>query len=103
MDAGDTDAAIAHFRHAIAVQADYFPAHGHMGWAYYRERRWREAAQAFQAAIEHGARSAEFYYELGLALAYQGRCDEARPWLERAIAMEPDSVPAREGLRMCRE
>jgi Flp pilus assembly protein TadD len=77
-------------------------AHGHLGWTHYARRQWPEAAAAFQRAIELGSARPEFYYLLGLALAYQKDCAGARPWLEKALELDPAAEPARQGLDLCR-
>jgi Flp pilus assembly protein TadD len=58
---------------------------------------------AYESALELGAAEPEYYYELGLALAYLERCDEARPWLLKALEVDPNAAPALEGLKLCPE
>ncbi len=54
-------------------------------------------------ALDLGATQVEYYYLLGLAYVFLDRCDEARPWLEEALKIEPNALPAQEGLDLCRE
>ena len=48
-----------------------------------------------------GVTEPEYYYELGLSYVYLDRCDEARPWLEKAIEVDETAWPAWEGLEIC--
>jgi hypothetical protein len=50
-----------------------------------------------------GATELEYSYELGLSYAYLERCDEARPWLLKAIEIDNDAWPTWEGLDLCPE
>ena len=52
-------------------------------------------------AFDLGSEELEYYYELGLAFAYLERCDEARPWLLKAIEKDPYAWPAYDGLDLC--
>ena len=54
-------------------------------------------------AFDLGEDKLEYYYELGLAYAYLDRCDEARPWLLKAVEIDPSAWPAWDGLDMCPE
>jgi tetratricopeptide (TPR) repeat protein len=70
---------------------------------YYVLRNYEDAITAFKNAFDLGADKLEYYYELGLAYVYLERCDEARPWLLKAIEMDPTAWPAWEGLDLCPE
>jgi tetratricopeptide (TPR) repeat protein len=88
---------------ATEVDPTYAPAYGHLGLANYVLRNYEDAIEAYKKAIELGATELEYYYELGLAYAYLGRCDEARPWLLKAIEIDQNAWPAWEGLDLCPE
>jgi len=62
---------------------------------------WEEAIPHFKKAIDLGARSVEYYYELGLSYVFLNQCDQALPWLDQALELDPDSQPAKEGLKLC--
>ena len=64
-------------------------------------RNYEEAIVNFERAIELGGERVEYYYELGLSYAYLDQCDQARPWLEEALAIDPQSLPALQGLELC--
>jgi len=65
------------------------------------KRNYEDAIPNFERAIELGAQSEEYYYELGLSYVYLGECDKAIPWLEKALEINPDSEPAWGGLDLC--
>jgi tetratricopeptide (TPR) repeat protein len=56
-------------------------------------RNYEDAIDAYKKALDLGASEPEYYYEMGLAYAYLDRCDEARPWLLKAIGI--DQMPCR--------
>ncbi len=71
------------------------------GLILYRQRNFEGAIEQLEKAVSFGYSEAEVFYELGLAHAYLEQCEQAIPWLERALAVEPDSPPALEGMRIC--
>lgn len=90
-------------RKATEIDPDYVAAFGHLALTYYVLRDYEDAIVAYTRALELGATEPEYLYELGLAYAYLGRCDEARPWLLRALEADPGAAPALEGLELCPE
>jgi Tfp pilus assembly protein PilF len=101
MDEGDLEAAAARFKQAVDVDPRYAPGYGHLGWIYYSRREWAPAAEAFRRAIDEGATSVEYLYELGLSLVYQGDCAAGAPWLQKALEKDPSLEAARQGLESC--
>ncbi|HNS50480.1 MAG TPA: tetratricopeptide repeat protein [Anaerolineae bacterium] len=101
--AGDHEQAAVALKKATEADTTYAPAFGHLALAYYRLRDYEDAISAFESAFRLGITEPEYYYELGLAYAYLERCDEARPWLLKALEADPDAGPALEGLRLCPE
>jgi len=87
----------------VEIDPSYASAYGHLGRAYYDLRDWEDAIPAFRQAIDLGVTQVEYYYLLGLAYAFLERCDEARPWLEQALEIEPNAAPAQEGLDLCQK
>jgi Flp pilus assembly protein TadD len=61
-------------------------------------RREAEAERAFREAARLDETSARYAYNLGLILERQGRAAEARPWYEKAAALDPRFAAAREKL-----
>ena len=55
----------------------------------FKERRWRDAEEKYQIAIQSFPSLAEAHYNLGLALYRQGRFSESRGHFTRAVKLEP--------------
>ena len=98
---GDHERAIVSLEKAIEVDPAYGPAQAHLGMVYYTRRYYEKAIEYLEQAIANGATSEEYYYTLGLSYVYLDRCAEARPWLEKALELNPNSSPAHEGIRRC--
>ena len=93
-DANQNQNALAQFQKAVEVDPTYALAHGHLGWVYYfRLSSWEKAAAAFEKALELGGAKlspsmlAEFSTELGWSYYRLGRCTDARPAFDRALAI----------------
>jgi tetratricopeptide (TPR) repeat protein len=54
-------------------------------------------------AVDLDHQSAETYYTLGFVLYYLERCEEAIPFFNQALAIEPESQQGLDGIRMCLE
>jgi Tfp pilus assembly protein PilF/predicted AlkP superfamily phosphohydrolase/phosphomutase len=54
------------------------------GVAYLAEGRYAEAAEAFRKAISQEPRQATLWVNLGIALRFAGKTEEARTWLDKA-------------------
>ena len=100
---GDYQRAAVELKKAVEADPTYIPAYGHLGLTYYVLRNYEDAVEAYKTAIDLGSTAVEHYYELGLAYAYLDRCDEARPWLLKAVEINPNAGPAWDGLDMCPE
>jgi Flp pilus assembly protein TadD len=57
--------------------------------------RAAEAERAFRQATRLDEKNAHYAYNLGLILERQGRAAEARPWYEKALALDGSFAPAR--------
>jgi tetratricopeptide (TPR) repeat protein len=101
--AGDHQRAAVVLKKAVEVDPTYLSAWGHLGLTYYVLRDYEDAITAYKTAIDLGSTEVEYYYELGLAYAYLDRCDEARPWLLKAVEIDPQAWPAWDGLDRCPE
>jgi protein O-mannosyl-transferase len=95
---GDDLWAADDFRKAIALKADFSPAHIGLGGALLRLRRVDDAAREFQVALALGRELAFAHNGLACALALQGKPDEAILHFEQAIRLRPDYADARRNL-----
>jgi tetratricopeptide (TPR) repeat protein len=69
-------------------------AHNNLGEALRLMGRYKDAAAAFQAAIQQNPSNAEAHSNLGLVLNTVGKYAEAKPILEKAVALKPDLANA---------
>lgn len=60
-----------------------------------RETMWKQAAHAYEEAIKVDPYSPLSYVELGRIRVAQGRDQEAKDWVQKAISIEPNYLPAR--------
>src|SRR4029077_3318256 len=49
---GDLEGSIKHYRKALAIAPDFYPAHNDLGSAYLQKRDFASAQQEFQKALE---------------------------------------------------
>jgi len=90
-ESGRVDDAIAAYRQAIGLKADFAEAHRNLGVALVARGRLDEAIAACRAAITIMPGSPEIHANLGLALQSQGNIDEAIAAFLQAIALQPDN------------
>ncbi len=77
------------FRRANGRRATYEGWSG-LGDSLAGRQDWAQAMQAWLEALQFEPQNAELYVRLGRAFMAQGLFDQARPELERAIALAPD-------------
>ncbi|MCB2155640.1 tetratricopeptide repeat protein [bacterium] len=89
-DAGEDEAALLAFERAVAKDDSLYSAWHWIGILNKRERRDLDRAlEAFQQAIDHGARKSRELNEIAVTLAYKGRMAEALQTWEETIADDP--------------
>jgi tetratricopeptide (TPR) repeat protein len=102
---GDPLQALRVLRQAVEVDPADGNAQAHLGLVYYARRNYEDAVPALETGISilGDASRIEYYYQLGLAHIYKEpqECDKAIPWLNKALEIDPGSLPALEGLRVC--
>ncbi len=77
------DMAIADFKQALALRADWAPAYGNMGAAYLNKREWRSAVESFGTAIALPNKAGDtfnplFYYGRAMAFEELGEMQKAQ-------------------------
>jgi Flp pilus assembly protein TadD len=87
----------ASLRQAIALDASNRRSHNNLGLVYAHSGRPDEALAEFRSA---GCSPTEAQANLAFSLALEGSWPEAQAAYERALAADPASVPARQGLGM---
>jgi tetratricopeptide (TPR) repeat protein len=104
-NAGDHLAAVQVLRDAVEMDPTYAPAQVHLGMALYARRNYEDAAVALEAGLPGlGDRARiEQVYTAGLTHVYKDPpdCARAEYWLLRALAVDPASGPALDGMRAC--
>jgi tetratricopeptide (TPR) repeat protein len=89
---GRLDAAIDHYRRAVAIKSDYAPAYNNLGTALRAKGSVDAAIAAYQRAIETMPDYADAHYNLANALMEQNRGDEATAHLRIAARTLPTSA-----------
>jgi tetratricopeptide (TPR) repeat protein len=72
-----------------------------LGIIRYRQLNFESSIEAMEQAVSFGYSTEDVFYYLGLSYAYLDRCDEAVPWLQRALDINANSEPALAGMRQC--
>jgi len=102
---GDHLQAVRELRRAVEMDDKYGPAQVHLGMALFARRNFEDAAVHLETGLNLIGDSAriEQIYTLGLAYIYKDprECAKAIPWLQKALAITPDSGPALSGLATC--
>ncbi len=102
---GDHLAAIRTLNDALEMDPDYGPALVNLGMALYARRNYEDAAAALDKGLPLLGSTAreEHFYTAGLAHAYKEprECEQAIPWLDKALEKNPESGPALTGLNLC--
>jgi predicted CXXCH cytochrome family protein len=88
---GDTDAAIRHYRSAIAARPDSAAAHLNLGLTLAGQKKLGEAQQALEAAVKYDPDLYEAHLKLGELLVGQGKADSAAAYLRKAT-LSPDPL-----------
>jgi tetratricopeptide (TPR) repeat protein len=97
--AGLVDEAVA----AGAAAVETAPDDGHAWFALARahvaSQNWGAAEEAFRKAVEIEPEDPWWHNNVAWVLIHQGRFEEARPWAERALAINPAHAAAKWNLR----
>jgi Tfp pilus assembly protein PilF len=90
---GKFDLAIAGYRKALAIPTYTTPeiAYNNMGNAYFGQQKYREAEEAYRAALQLNAKLPSALYGLGMALSRQGRPEDAKTVLRSARDLDTSS------------
>jgi tetratricopeptide (TPR) repeat protein len=95
----DLPQAIARARADLAIRHDIY-AHDTLAWALFKAGQLDEAAAEAEAALALGTKDPRLAYHAGMIAAAQGRTDQARSLLERALEgaayLPPLQVPVLE-------
>jgi Tfp pilus assembly protein PilF len=86
----------SNLRRAISLKADHSRAHNNLGLVLARTNRLDDAAAQFR---EGGCKPADAYVNVAFALTLDRKWEEAKLQYQHALAVDPSSQPAHDGLR----
>jgi protein O-mannosyl-transferase len=95
---GQSDDAITHYRHALALRDGNAAAHSGLALALSRQRKIDEAIEHWQKSLEIQPDNTDARNYLGAALAGIGRTREAIEQWEQTLAFDPDNGNAANNL-----
>jgi protein O-mannosyl-transferase len=95
---GQTDDAITHYRHALALRDGNAAAHSGLALALSRQRKIDEAIEHWQRSLEIQPDNTDARNYLGAALAGIGRTREAIEQWQQTLAFDPDNGNATNNL-----
>ncbi len=99
----DATAALSHYQAALAIKADYAPAHVRFARLLLRLGREEEALRHFRTARDLDPESAVVHLGIGQLFLARGDMEDARVSLEKAVALQPGNSAAHAALaRLCR-
>jgi tetratricopeptide (TPR) repeat protein len=90
--------AIDTYKIAIRLDANYAPAYGGLGDAYFNSGKWEEGLAAYKEQARLEPNSARSQYDLGYAYNAMGRHGEAFAPLVRATSLDPNYAEAYYGI-----
>lgn len=82
------DRALELVQNEVQVRPDVY-THDALAWVLFKLKRYAEAEKASQFALSLGTTEPVFYYHAGMIAAVQGKKQEARASLEKALAINP--------------
>jgi tetratricopeptide (TPR) repeat protein len=102
---GDYLQAVVVLRKALELDPDYGPALVHLGQALYARRNYEDASEALERGLRIIGERARIEQLYTAGLAYVNKepreCDKAIPWLLKALEIDGNASPARQGLVTC--
>jgi tetratricopeptide (TPR) repeat protein len=95
---GQLDAAIVHYRRAIAINPDYAPSYSNLGAALLATGQTADAITAYQRALAIDPDFTDAQFNLGNAFLRQERYKDAIAQFQRIVQRSPTAVDARTNL-----
>lgn len=86
---------------AVNTFPDHAPSFSKLGLVHARLGNWGEAERYFRAALARNQNYQGAHFNYAILLQRQGRCAEALPHFEKAIALEPISGKQRQQRALC--
>ncbi len=89
---GKEDEAVKHYRKAVAIAPDFYPARNNLGIRLLNKQKFREAEEQFEAVIRLSPNDAQGYFNLGNVLALTERYADAERTLHEGLKYQPDAA-----------
>jgi tetratricopeptide (TPR) repeat protein len=86
---GDSSAAEATYKKAVSVRPNYWGVYSWLGWFYYGQSRYADAAEMFKKVNDLAPDNYRGYYDLGAMYLLLGRYPEAIEALKHSIDLRP--------------
>jgi tetratricopeptide (TPR) repeat protein len=93
--AGDDPEAELSFVEALNQKPRHHAPYYYLGLIYYKERNFDTAEEYYLSSLKYGAEEALVYYALGINAYSAGRGADAKSWLEKAAAANPEKYGTR--------
>ena len=97
---GDTDGALASAQQAVQMAGGVSESHYQVGLVYAKRQDWREAAEAFDRAVELNPANAYAHYYGGLMQYRAGRPDRMANHFEQFLKLAPEAPERPEVLQI---
>jgi tetratricopeptide (TPR) repeat protein len=91
-DEGKTDRAIKHYKKAIEIAPDFYPAHNNLGYQYLNQGNLEAAEQAFTEVIKLNQGESQAYFGLGNVFLQTERYPQAEEVLREGLQRDPRSA-----------
>ena len=95
---GRTNEALAHYRKALDLNANYAEPHNNLGLLLANMGRTNEALAHYRKALEINPNYGGAHFNLGLLLANMGRTDEALAHYRKALKLNPNHSKTRNNI-----
>ena len=95
--------AVPHFERAIAIDPEDEESVDRLGTMYFAQKRYAQMLELYQGRVDAGRVDARVHTNMGTALLFLGRFEEALHSFELALALEPEQVMALKGRQRSRQ
>ncbi len=90
--AGRKEDAVRHYRKALRIAPDFYPAHNNLGSDYLNKSDFPAARKEFEDVIRLNQSDAAAYFNLSNACMLMGQLADAQQFLGEGMRREPDSA-----------
>lgn len=84
--------AVKHYKKAIEIEPDFYPALNNLGTSYLSLRKFKDAESQFEKVIALSPNDSQGYFNLGKVFAFTERYADAERTLHEGLKREPDGA-----------